>query len=622
MASQSGVWRFDGAPVHDAAVRLVAALEPLAGDGVSLALSGEVVLAYGARHVWTGESIVRQPLRSASGLCLTFDGRLDNACDLRLSLGSDRSLGDAHLALAVFERWGIDGLRRLIGDWSLVIWDSRCRRLHLARDYMGVRPLFYHVDARAVSWSTSLGELAVRAGCADDLEPAFAARFMALTLSTDVTPYRGVRGVPTATCVTVAPDGAESRRRFWRLEPGTLRYARADAYEAHLRALWAEAVGSRLRTPAPVWAELSGGLDSSSVVCMAAALVEGGLVDATALETVSHVVADSVGGDERPFIAAVEQATGIASHQVGLAEHEADRSEHEWVTPFAFRGPRLASMRVARSHGARVMLTGRLGDLVMGGVADNSAAVFDDLARFDFREAFSQLRLWSRATHAPLAELVWNLAKIARPDAWRVVRPEPAGLELLTPATRRLLEAPAPAHPAVEARWSAQELVASLLDSSVTGRLGVAGEDEGVDFTHPLTHRPLVDFVLSIPARELASPGLPRSLMRRAFAGFVPAKVLTRRSKGYYPPSMSRAMRPRAARLRPVGATEAVRRGWLDPDRLDAAISRLLHGSGDMAGEVQRALRLEEWLNARDRRAPAATPQRKEVTTNADLFIA
>ena len=111
-------------------------------------------LTQGVDGVWLGETRARGPARTSSGLSATFDGRLDNRdALLRLpGMAPMRSSGDARLALAVFERWGAEGLRRLVGDWALAVWDPAVRTLHLARDYMGARPLYYRVDGRCAAW--------------------------------------------------------------------------------------------------------------------------------------------------------------------------------------------------------------------------------------------------------------------------------------------------------------------------------------------------------------------------------------------------------------------------------------------------------------------------------------
>ena len=241
MGAQAGIVFFDRRPTQAPSVpgRGVGAIAP---DGVSRFAHDGAVLAYGAFHVWAGERTSRQPRQSTSGLVITFDGRLDNRDDLRQNLGPLASAdnSDAAIALATFERWGVEGLGRLIGEWSLVIWDGRKRTLHVARDYMGVRPLYFHQRAgQFVAWSSSLGDLVSRIGRTDDFDERFVARFMALRHSTEVTPYHGISAVPSAHCVSVSAERA-GVRRFWHLEAGIIRYRDRRLYEEQLRALWRE----------------------------------------------------------------------------------------------------------------------------------------------------------------------------------------------------------------------------------------------------------------------------------------------------------------------------------------------------------------------------------------------
>lgn len=624
MAVQSGVLFFDGRPTDDECGKLAAGLEPLALDGVSTVARAGIAMAFGASHVWTGEEGCPQPLQTAEGLFMTWDGRLDNRDDLlvRLSGRLDAKIADASIAMAVFERWGIDGLRSLIGDWSLAIWDSHTHVLHLARDYMGVRPLYYHVDREAVMWSTSLGELAIRAGRVDDLDEAFAARFMTLQFSTDVTPYIGIRAVPTATCLSFSQTGNEMRQRFWRLEPGTIRYRDPCQYEEHLRALWVEAVGSRLRTTGTVWAELSGGLDSSSVVCMADVLIRARRVPAEGLQPISHVTLESPEGDERLFIAEVEKVIGTDTEIVGVeASEEEVCVEWAWITPLAPRGaPLVSAVRMHRA-GGRVLLSGRVGDVTMGCVPDNSVAVFEDFAALRLGLALSNMRRWSRSSQKPFIEIGYALARHAMRAGPVVVDSSGAGVNLLAPHLRSSMMALATTHGDSGAvPLAKREQARQMLSFGGQARLESWPERGSIAEAHPFAHRPLVEYMLSIPAEELSAPGNTRSLMRRAFAGLVPGRILRRTSKGYYPPAALRAARAQAKSLPPVERLESVQRGWIDAQRLQASL-RALNLGADTGSDVQLMLRLEQWLASRHRRGPAVIPERKEVTTN-DVRIA
>jgi asparagine synthase (glutamine-hydrolysing) len=571
-------------------------------------------LTQGAGGVWLGETRTAGLTRLPSGLAATFDGRIDNRDSLlrRLAIVSAEMPDEAQLALAIFDRWGVDGLRSMVGDWSLAIWDGAARTVHLARDYMGARPLYYCLDARYAAWSSDLAGLVMRTGRRHVLSDRFAAGFMSLRLSPDSTPYNGVHAVPPGVCVSIAAGGRVTRRSFWTLDAGEIRYPDVRQYEEALYALWREAVQARLRTSATVWAELSGGLDSSSVACMADRLIKDGDVPAPAIRLVSHATLQSPEGDERRFIAEVERQIGVTSEIVGVEDHQEHTDpDRGWVTPYAVHGVGLETVRRVRRGGGRVVLSGRLGDAIMGCQPDNSVAVFDDLARGAALTALRNVRAWSRATRKPFLEIAWKLFAPGRHT------PPDTGVDLLAPRLQEMLQE----IPLIEVprgvRRSKRAFARMVLGYSATARLDIPNRSPDIVYAYPFAHRPLVEFMLAIPGEQLSAPGTTRSLMRRAFASFVPPRVLRRTSKGYYPPAAFRAVRRLVASMLPVHELEVVQRGWIDPVRLRSAIQTLTDGSGQTGGDVHAVLRLEGWLQSRGDQH--GIPKGKEVNTNEVL---
>ncbi len=380
----------------------------------------------------------------------------------------------------------------------------------------------------------------------------------------------------------------------------------------------------RLRANGVVWAELSGGLDSSSVVCMADALTRSGRVPARAIQPISHATLHSPDGDERRFIAAVEAQIDSCSEILGVEDYcDCADDEWGWVTPFAMSGVALAGLHRIRERGGRLVLSGRVGDAIMGCDPDNSLAVLDDLANGHLLAAFLKLRLWSRACQKPFVEVGWRLARrstiagIGAVVDGRTAQILAEGQDLLSRPLRSRIDvgATALARAVSNVRASNRDTAAVVLAYAVGSELTIPPAPPSIVYAYPFAHRPLVEFMLAIPGEQLSAPGRTRSLMRRAFDGLVPARILRRTSKGHYPPSTMRALRTVAASMLPVDRLETVRRGWLDARSLDAALRRLLGGGGSI-GSVRQVIRLEQWLASRDRRAPAVIPQRKEVKSH------
>jgi asparagine synthase (glutamine-hydrolysing) len=568
-------------------------------------------------------AIAASCVHTSPRVTIAWDGRLDNRDDLLLQLGTSSNVHtqDHEVACAVFERWGVDGLRRLVGEWSLAIWDRGHRTLHLARDYVGARPLYYYAGDRTVMWSSALGELVERSEQSNALSEVFAAAFMTLRHSSAITPYGSVHAVPGAACMTFAARTGSTGTvsTYWTPNGNSIRYRDATQYDEHLRLLWSNAVRARLRGSDTTWAQLSGGLDSSAVVCMADALIKGGEVRASRLRTVSHVTLESPEGDERRFIAEVEARTGVRSDILGVEEHhDLIDDSLTWVTPFCSRGVGLATVQHVLRRGGRTLLSGHFGDNVMGCDVDNSVAVWDDVADGRWLRAMANLREWSRSTRKP----IWEIAsRVAAAGLSRTIA-EPAaegfdGRSMLTRELQRLVPDRA-TFDLGSVRPSKRDLAASVVQHAREAQLDIPIQPPGIAFAYPFLDRPLVEFALAIPGEQLSAPGETRALMRRAFDGLVPPRVLRRISKGYYPPSLTRAARSHAAAMRPVDRLEVVQRGWIDGAALDRAIGLLVDG-GSAGREVRRVLRLEEWLRARHRRGPATIPQWKEVTTDEVL---
>jgi len=199
---------------------------------------------------------------------LAWDGRLDNRDDLILRLDGSvrRDKSNQSLALAAYERWETSGFVHLLGDWSLVIHDPAKRRVVLASDFAGVRPLYYHLRPEGVVWSTRLASIVEATGISE-LDEIYAAGLFTFGGCPNRTPYKGIHSVPPGHAVCVAEKDTAAQP-FWTLPiSDSIRYRSQQRYEDQLRSLFKEAVAVRLQTDAPVLAELSGGLDSSSVVC-------------------------------------------------------------------------------------------------------------------------------------------------------------------------------------------------------------------------------------------------------------------------------------------------------------------------------------------------------------------
>ena len=536
---------------------------------------------------------------------LSWDGRLDNRSDLILRL-KDSLRGDtsnAAIVLAAYERWGTNGFVHLIGDWSVVIYDHANRAVVLASDFAGVRPLYYCLDAGRVRWSDRVQSLVDSTGISE-LDEQYAHAFLLFGGCPNRTPYKGIHSVPPGHAVSIRGN-ATKLHRFWSLPVGDeVRYRDERRYAEQLRALFQEAVSVRLQNESPVLAELSGGLDSSSVVSMAHHLIRSGAVPATRLSSVSYVWRNSLDG---PFIREMESFCGIEG--VHISTHDVPVITQAQVgngAPEVFHPLRSSITSVADSLGATTVLTGQGGDLIMGNWFDDSLQVAAPLRRLRFGQAWKEALAWSKILRLPVCSVLWRAFQAALPPS-------------LTAATiYTTLDgsfSPRCTETSLLPRFGESESLVSdawmqapperrkyfwHLSMLLEFRQLQAPESlQHLDYTHPFAHRPLVEFLMTVPPHVLCRAGEPRSLMRSTFSDLWPLKLQTRRSKGLFNAPWQEALPPLADTLLKAGQLHLVERGFVDRSSVLSRLQRLSVGLDCNESQLRNIILLEFWLRNR-----------------------
>jgi asparagine synthase (glutamine-hydrolysing) len=542
---------------------------------------------------------------------LHWDGRLHNREDLLLRLKDSLQgkTSDAALARASYERWGTDGLIQLIGDWSLVLRDRVSRTTVLASDFAGVRPLYYHVRGGQVLWSKRLQSL-VEATKVSDLDEQYVAGFLRFGGCPNRTPYKGIYSVPPGHAVCVSPQGTNIRR-FWAMPTGdTTCYQSAQRYEEQLRALFREAVAVRLQTESPVLAELSGGLDSSSVVCMANHLVRAGAVSASRLTGVSFLWRNSL---DEPFIREVESHCGIEG--VHISTHDAPLVAETQVgntLPEAFQPLRTSVAATAKRLGATTILTGQNGDLMTGNWFDDSLQVAASLRQFRLGRACEEALEWSKILRRPIYQILWRACQAALPPSL-----VPAAVYALCDGSYTPKSAETSLVSGFDDETGLSESTSffstswmqapperrkyfQVLSRMLELRSLQPGEPlQHLDYTHPFAHRPLVEFLMTVPADVLCRPGEPRRLMRSAFSDLWPLKVRERKSKGLFNTPWQEALGPVARGLLKARNLNLVERGFVDDASVRSRLERLSVGLECNESQLRQIILLELWLRRR-----------------------
>lgn len=212
-----------------------------------------------------------QPMQSADGrFVLVFNGEIYNFRELRPQLDYPfRSHSDSEVLLAAWQRWGRDCIDRLVGMFAFAVWDRELRELHLVRDRLGIKPLYYHLDSGQIIFASEVRAILASRMIPGKLNSAALTDYLRYQcVHHPQTIVEGVQSLAPGTHLRFAADGATARR-YWsplhprELDDTSIRGVRKSVFDALLKA-----VERRLVADVPFGAFLSGGIDSSAIVAL------------------------------------------------------------------------------------------------------------------------------------------------------------------------------------------------------------------------------------------------------------------------------------------------------------------------------------------------------------------
>jgi asparagine synthase (glutamine-hydrolysing) len=633
MSALGGIYHWDGAPVDEWALTALGnSLATFGPDGGREIRSGSIGMAYRAFHTNRESRRERQPLASRHGQMLAWDGRLDNREELigLLRGAANHESGDAEIVMGMYQRWGVDFLPRLVGDFALSLWDPMSRTLLLARDPFGVRTLFYRYDADGLLWASDLRAILDVPGVEVEIDDEYIAGFLTRFPETWQTPYKNIYAVPHGSVVSVY--GQRLRvQPFWSPQPNRELSCKSDAeYEERFRELFRESVRCRLRTDRPIMAQLSGGLDSSSIVCVADQLIECGEAQAPALETLSYVYGEARTADETKFIRCVEEQRGrkgfhLKEEEGGCLSLSADEFFVSAPTFNHCFAERQRQQREAmKASNTRILLTGQGGDQLLYSSDNPDVLLADFIAQRKFFQLHQQLQTWSRALKRPYFDLLKLAAVSFLP---RPYRSNPAQNALPAWFDREFIARTSFSEFGCDDADASHIRLPSKRDGQVALRslirgLSVAHSQEwsGAMVSHPYLHHPLVEFLLAIPVEQKLRPGEPRSLMRRALGDVLPEQIVRRKGKQGPAEAFCRALAKQWPRLQLLLSKARIcERGYVITHQFNAALARARHGVEPQIFKLLMTISLELWLRSLEQQG--ATPLKPHTSRCHDPIV-
>lgn len=552
-----------------------------------------------------------QPMASPDGRYqLVYNGEVYNYVELRAELEQAghafRTTGDTEVLLAAYARWGAGCLERLNGMFAFAVWDTVERRLFAARDRFGEKPLFWApLEGGGVALASEIKALLAHprlpAAAREDLVTRFAAG--GYREDGPDTLFQGVWRLPPAHALEVDAAGQVTRTwRYWVPDPLRVRegYEPRRAVE-EFRALLERSVRLRLRADVPVGSSLSGGLDSSTLVCLLAGLRgDAGFVQ----RTFSARFDDDPTISEGAEIDAVVRRAGAEAHAVvptpeGFMRESRELHWHQ-EEPFLSASIYLqwCVARLARERGTTILIDGQGADELLGGYQS-----YFFLRQLDLMDQGRWLTLASET-----ARLSWRLLRVAA--RYREVRRrfDPM-LALALRSLARAWWAPVPpadyfvgVPPPVRGARLRGKMAEALQYNNLPTLLRYADRN-AMAFSReprlPFLDVDLVDFCLGLPDEAFVGDGWQKLILRRAGEGLLPPEIQWRAEKvGYVAPQDRWLRGPMRAWARERLLDGPVRDvAGHSPADLEAAWRSHQAGAADLSWTIWRWVSLSEWLS-------------------------
>lgn len=551
----------------------------------------------------------QQPFISPDGRRgLVFNGAIYNYVELReeltrLGVGFSTE-SDTEVLFQALVRWGEQALERLIGMFAFAFWDDHSRRLLLARDRVGKKPLYYTRRDGCFYFCSTLAGLEHAFGMAP-IEPAAVENYMSLGyVPAPSTIFREIWKLPAASVLSVVPGSpVPEPRRFW--EPTSSNGAPIEEPEETLHALIEDAVRLRLRSDVPLGVFLSGGIDSSLVTAMASRISEHPIATFT-------VGFESAEFDEREAASRVARHLGT-NHRSYLVEPDVVRLLPQLVRHFGepFADAAALPLWVLAEQARSEITVALLGD---GG--DEGFAGYDW-----YRTASRYGAVGAVLENPAVAPLVGALAKPLGRQAERLallVTSDAAerfadlrclfGPKTTTPIfTSRFLESLDPARRARALlrglyRDDLRQVLAmqyvdlrTYLADDLLPKVDICTMAHGLEARAPLLDHRILEFAYRLPS-SVHDADKPKLLLRRILRRYVPAELTDGPKRGFTVPLKHWFRTDLKDMVEQIPGGPLIDTGWFDRDGLRSIVADHLAGRRDNSNRLFHLLMLQMWL--------------------------
>lgn len=493
-----------------------------------------------------------QPMGTPDGrYWITYNGELYNYIELREELKAlgytFQSHSDTEVLLAAYRQWGRGVLDRLVGMFAFAILDVESRRLFLARDFFGIKPLYYAFWRDGFVFASEIRPLLGLPGVTRDVNAQRLYDYLCVGITDygDETMFAQVKQLPAAHCMELSLDDPKtaSVARYWNVDLTRRTDLSFEEAAGRLRELFIESVCLHLRSDVPIGCALSGGIDSSSIVSVMR------LLDSKLEIHAFSYIADDPRLSEERWVDIVGKDKQLVVHKVQLGSEELqadldsliERQGEPFMSTSMYAQWRV--FQTARKAGVKVMLDGQGADELLGGYAKHRAAMLSGLVRRGRFGDAKRLALASSPSGGWRGEILRAAARSVPPWMQAIMRRLTSGDAMPSWVNARWFERHGVGENDSSVRSGKrslrQELHRTLTETSLPMLLHYEDRNSmafSIESRVPFLTPAIASFVLSLPEDHLIGlDGTSKHVFRQAMRGIVPDQILDRRDKVGFP---------------------------------------------------------------------------------------
>lgn len=551
MSAITGILKTDGSVKTEQIRKMNYSLSHRGPDDSGIWCDGTVGL--GHQMLWTTPESVNEKLPMVfqhDNLVITADARIDNRDELLSELGiiDGNRVTDSEIILRSYMKWGENCPERLLGDFSFAIWDAGNETLYCARDHMGVKPFYYHFTNGNIFFASEIKALFTNSEIQKRINDfRLACYLIQINEYGNQTFFDGIYRLPAAHSLTLNKAKIKIKR-YWELNRDSeLHLATEEEYIERFRQIFRESVRCRTRTAFPLGFELSGGLDSSAVVCIAREILRNSTVN-----TFSNIFKDLSETNEEQYINEVAKLGRLKSNLFNSDEISPLKNIDEilWHTDEPCETHNIAIIwnlcREIQKQGVRVLLGGQDGDTTLWYGQMYFYELFETLKwkklahELNLRASNmdkSSLKLFFAEVLYPMApyhvKKVWRQINGFRvkPDTYMLKKNFVDEIEANKMIHELYLDPEKKANNSKKFHYFLLNLNSNQTSLEEFDRVASAFN---IEPRYPFYDKRLIEFCYSLPSELKFEDGWDRMIMRKALEDILPKKVAWRPSKAEF----------------------------------------------------------------------------------------